>query len=78
MRRALISFTLLALSTTALVGMRAVSPGTAPGVTAIRGAHIVPVDAPAIENGTVLIENGRIAAVGRDVVARPIMKKSSS
>ncbi len=34
---------------------------------AIKNAKIYPVDGPIIEKGTVLIENGKIAAVGTDV-----------
>ena len=33
---------------------------------AIRGARVVTVSGPVIEKGTVLVERGRIAAVGRD------------
>ena len=38
-----------------------------PGTFAIRGAHIFPVSAPDIENGTIVIANGKIAAVGANV-----------
>ena len=38
-----------------------------PGTYAIRGAHIFPVSAPDIENGTIVIANGKIAAVGANV-----------
>lgn len=38
-----------------------------PGTFAIRGAHIFPVSGPDIENGTVVIANGKIAAVGANV-----------
>ena len=31
---------------------------------AFTGAHIIPIDGPEIENGTLVIENGRIVAVG--------------
>jgi imidazolonepropionase-like amidohydrolase len=37
------------------------------GTFAIRGAHIFPVSAPDIENGTIVIANGKIAAVGANV-----------
>jgi hypothetical protein len=37
------------------------------GTFAIIGARIVPVSGPAIENGTVVIQNGKIAAVGANV-----------
>src|SRR6266571_7274883 len=38
-----------------------------PDVYAITNAHIVPVSSPAIDRGTVVIRNGRIAAVGASV-----------
>ena len=34
---------------------------------AIAGGHVVPVTGPPIENGTVLIVDGKITAVGADV-----------
>jgi imidazolonepropionase-like amidohydrolase len=37
------------------------------GTVAITGGRIVPVDAPVIENGTVLIADGVITAVGSDI-----------
>ncbi|MCC2319440.1 amidohydrolase [Cellulomonas chengniuliangii] len=36
-------------------------------VIAVTGGHVVPVSGPAIEGGVVLIEDGRIVAVGADV-----------
>jgi imidazolonepropionase-like amidohydrolase len=36
-------------------------------VVAITGGRVVPISGPPVENGTVLIENGKIAAVGADV-----------
>ncbi len=39
----------------------------ADGVVAIVGGRVVPITGPEIEQGTVLIENGRIAAVGPSV-----------
>jgi imidazolonepropionase-like amidohydrolase len=39
------------------------------GVYVIRGARIVPVSSPVIENGSVLIRNGKIEAVGATVTA---------
>ncbi|PIQ60033.1 MAG: amidohydrolase [Bacteroidetes bacterium CG12_big_fil_rev_8_21_14_0_65_60_17] len=38
--------------------------GAAAEVHAFTGAHIIPIDGPEIENGTLVIENGRIRAVG--------------
>ncbi|GAC1682860.1 MAG: amidohydrolase family protein [Gemmatimonadaceae bacterium] len=40
-------------------------------VIAITGGKVYPVSGPPIENGTVLIRDGRIAAVGRDVAVPP-------
>jgi len=37
------------------------------GTFAIVGARVVPVSGPAMDNGTVVIQNGRIAAVGTNV-----------
>ncbi|HEV3253485.1 MAG TPA: amidohydrolase family protein [Candidatus Acidoferrales bacterium] len=41
--------------------------GGEPRYFAIKGARIVPVSGPAIENGTVVVANGLIQAVGADV-----------
>jgi imidazolonepropionase-like amidohydrolase len=38
-----------------------------PGIYAIRNAHIVTVSGPEIENGTIVIRNGKIEAVGANV-----------
>lgn len=43
------------------------APAESVSWTAIRGARIVPVNGPVIQNGTVLIRNGVIAAVGPQV-----------
>lgn len=42
-------------------------PMTTRSSVAITGAYVVPVASAPVENGTVLIENGAITAVGRDV-----------
>lgn len=34
---------------------------------AITGAHVVPVSAPAFDGGAVVVEDGRITAIGPDV-----------
>jgi imidazolonepropionase-like amidohydrolase len=47
------------------------SPGVEPPYFAIRGARIVTVSGPAIENGTVVIAKGVITAVGTDVAIPP-------
>ena len=39
------------------------------GTFVIRNAHIVPVNAPDIENGTLVIRDGKIAAMGTNVTA---------
>ncbi|QCB94109.1 amidohydrolase [Cellulomonas shaoxiangyii] len=39
-----------------------------PSVVAITGGYVVPVVGPPVEGGTVLVEDGRITAVGADVV----------
>ena len=46
---------------------RAAAQGGEPQTFAIRGATIVPVSGPRIENGTVIVAHGIITAVGKDV-----------
>jgi imidazolonepropionase-like amidohydrolase len=43
-------------------------PASAPSVVAVTGGYVVPVVSAPVERGTVLIEDGRITAVGADVV----------
>lgn len=52
----------------ALLGMTA-SGASAQGTYVIRGGTIVPVTGPRIPNGSVVIQNGKIAAVGANVQA---------
>jgi imidazolonepropionase-like amidohydrolase len=56
--------TLLALAT---AGSVAVAPAAVAQTVAITGARVLPVSGPAIDNATVLIRDGRIAAVGANV-----------
>lgn len=56
------------VSALALLAIAVAQPGTASAQSiAITGATVHPVGAPTIENGTVLIRDGRIVAVGTDV-----------
>ncbi len=59
--------TVLMLALTALSPKLALLHAQEARVTAIRGGFVIPVSGPPIENGTVLIRDGLIAAVGRDV-----------
>lgn len=54
---------------TALVAAMAMAPAgsAAQGTFVIRGGTVVPVSGPRIANGTVVIQNGRITAVGTNV-----------
>jgi imidazolonepropionase-like amidohydrolase len=56
----------VALLVGAAVPPRAAAQGGEPQTFAIRGATIVPVSGPRIENGTVLVSHGIITAVGKD------------
>ena len=58
---------LAALLACAVAPNRAAAQGGEPQTFAIRGATIVPVSGPRIENGTVLVAHGVITAVGKDV-----------
>jgi hypothetical protein len=69
MRRSL-SFAIAAtigLLVAAAIAPRSEAQGGEPQSFAIRGATIVPVSGPRIENGTVIVSHGVIAAVGKDV-----------
>jgi imidazolonepropionase-like amidohydrolase len=53
-----------------LLGIAAAAAAAdAPGVYVLRGGRVVPVDGPVIDRGSVVIAAGKIAAVGKDVVA---------
>jgi len=56
-----------ALFANAVVPNRTAAQGGEPQSFAIRGATIVPVSGPRIENGTVIVSHGIITAVGKDV-----------
>src|ERR1700743_3346419 len=58
---------LAALFAFAAAPERAAAQGGEPQTFAIRGATIVPVSGPRIENGTVIVAHGVITAVGKDV-----------
>lgn len=60
--------TTLALAASALfLGAAALGAQEAPEALAITNATVHPVSGPAVEGATVLVRDGRIAAVGRDV-----------
>lgn len=50
---------------------RASAQGGEPRYFAIRGAKIVPVSGPPLDSGTVIVANGLIAAVGKDIPIPP-------
>src|SRR5579872_7567211 len=58
---------LAALFACAVAPNRAAAQGGEPQSFAIRGATIVPMSGPLIENGTVIVSHGVITAVGKDV-----------
>ena len=57
----------IAFACAAIAVPRAQAQGGEPQSFAIRGATIVPVSGPRIENGTVIVSHGVITAVGKDV-----------
>lgn len=62
----LVSFVCTSL---AQIGIPATETAVMPvrGTFAIRNAHIVPVTSPDIENGTIVIRDGKVAAIGTNV-----------
>src|SRR2546422_10125262 len=76
MRSSLILRWVSAVCVTALVAPFCVAPslraqGGEPQYFAIRGAKVVPVSGPPIENATVVLSRGIITAVGKDVAIPP-------
>lgn len=69
MNRVFLAVTLSAATTGSLFAQaaRPVSPPTRPSAYAITNATIVPVSGPKITNGTVIIRDGKIAALGAGV-----------
>ena len=66
----------LAVCFTALLTLLAAAPslqaqGGEPQYFAIRGAKVVPVSGPPVENASIVISRGLIAAMGRDVAVPP-------
>ena len=57
-----------AVGTALLAPVRAAAQGGEPQYFAIRGATVVPVSGPRLENATVIISRGVIKAVGKDAV----------
>src|SRR5271168_851212 len=65
----------LALALTLLMVLAAAPPSRAQGgepqYFAIRGAKVVPVSGPPLENATVVMAHGIITAIGKDVAIPP-------
>ncbi|HEY2461358.1 MAG TPA: amidohydrolase family protein [Candidatus Acidoferrum sp.] len=66
-RRLSLNFALLAILFLFAAAPRLAAQGGEPGYFAIRGATVVPVSGPRIENATVVISKGVITAVGANV-----------
>jgi imidazolonepropionase-like amidohydrolase len=60
------ALTLIATLTPLLAAPRLAAQGGEPQYFAIRGATVVPVSGPRIENATVIVSRGVITAVGKD------------
>ena len=61
----------LTLLTCLAIAPQIVAQGGEPDYFAIRGARIVPVSGPPVENATVVVANGIITAIGKDVAIPP-------
>src|SRR5437773_7938124 len=66
----------LAVCFTALLALFCAAPalyaqGGEPQYFAIRGAKVVPVSGPPVENATIVISRGLITAIGKDVTIPP-------
>src|SRR5579863_6741403 len=55
------------MTVVAIITVASVCPAQAQNTIAITGAKVLTVSHGVIENGTVLVENGKIAAVGANV-----------
>jgi hypothetical protein len=76
MRSNLILRCVSAVCVTAVLALSFAAPsihaqGGEPQYFAIRGAKVVPVSGPPVENATVIISRGLITAVGKDVAIPP-------
>lgn len=76
MRSKLINRCALAVCSVALLALFSAAPllyaqGGEPQYFAIRGAKVVPVSGPPVENATVVISRGLITAIGKDVAIPP-------
>lgn len=72
MKKALFSLLIIGAGLYAVsTASRAQAVPAASEVIAVKGARVLPIDGPEIEGGIVLLEGGKIKAVGRDVAIPP-------
>src|SRR4030095_7161581 len=71
LKLSLVVFTSAFLTSAQQIGVPTDQHGVNPprGTYVIRNAHIVPVTGPDIENGTIVVRDGKISAVGSNVSA---------
>src|SRR5262245_15754879 len=50
-----------------LVFMLAAGPVAAQERLAVKGGRIIPVSGPALDNGVIIVRNGKIEAIGKDL-----------